>query len=60
MTNLTVVRDSGYADRLRAYTIVLDGVVIGTIRNGENKNISNRPGTPFHIFEDRLVWIEAG
>jgi len=37
MTNLTIVRDSGYADRLRAYTIVLDGVEIGTIRDDETK-----------------------
>jgi hypothetical protein len=31
------VRDSGYADRLRAYKVVVDGKPVGEIRNGETK-----------------------
>ena len=54
MTNLIVVRDSGYADRLRAYTIVLDGVVIGTIRNGETKTFPIVPGP--HSISLKIDW----
>ena len=31
MALLKIVRDSGYADRLRAYTVVLDGQECGRI-----------------------------
>ena len=34
---LRIVRDSGYADRLRAYKVVVDGDTTGEIRNGETK-----------------------
>jgi hypothetical protein len=54
MTNLTVARDSGYADRLRAYKIVLDGVVVGTIRNGETKTFSIVPG--HHSLSLKIDW----
>ena len=54
MTNLIVARDSGYADRLRAYEIVLDGVVIGTIRNGETKTFSIVPG--LHYLSLKIDW----
>jgi hypothetical protein len=54
MTNLTVVRDSGYADRLRAYKIVLDGVVIGTIGNGETKTFPIVPGP--HSLSLKIDW----
>jgi hypothetical protein len=54
MTNLTVVRDSGYADRLRAYKIMLDGVVIGTIRNGETKTFPIIPGS--HSLSLKIDW----
>ena len=60
MTNLTVVRDSGYADRLRAYKIVLDGVVHRYDQKRRNKNIPYRSRTPLLVSEDRLVWIEGG
>ena len=54
MTNLTVVRDSGYADRLRAYKIVLDGAVIGTIRNGDTKTFPVLPGK--HSLSLKIDW----
>jgi len=54
MTNLTIVRDSGYADRLRAYTIVLDGVEIGTIRDGETKTFPIVPGP--HSISLKIDW----
>jgi hypothetical protein len=32
---IALSRGSGYADRLRAYRVMLDGVEVGRIRNGE-------------------------
>ena len=37
MALLKIVRDSGYADRLRAYKVIVDGKTAGEIRNGETK-----------------------
>jgi hypothetical protein len=34
---LKIVRASGYADRLRAYKVIVDGKTAGEIRNGETK-----------------------
>jgi len=44
MATIQLVRDSGYADRLRAYKVVLDEKEIGEIRDGENKTFSIAPG----------------
>ena len=37
MAVMKIVRDSGYAIRLRAYAVVLDGTKVGEIGNGEAK-----------------------
>ena len=37
MAFLRIVRDSGYADRIRAYKVVVDGSTVGTIGDGETK-----------------------
>jgi hypothetical protein len=34
---LEIRRDSGYADRVRAYEVWIDGAVVGEIRDGEVK-----------------------
>jgi hypothetical protein len=44
MASLTIMRDSGYADRIRKYKVVIDGVVVGHISNGETKEFSVSPG----------------
>jgi hypothetical protein len=36
---LKLKRDSGWADSARAYKVVLDGKVMGEIKNGEEKNV---------------------
>jgi hypothetical protein len=36
-TTISVNRDSGYADRLRNYRVLLDGVEIGRLGNGAAK-----------------------
>ena len=44
MALLKIVRDSGYADLIRAYQVLLDGKNIGGIRNGETKDFPVSPG----------------
>ena len=36
-SKLSVTRDSGFADRIRAYTIFVNNKKIGSINNGETK-----------------------
>src|SRR5580692_7455763 len=54
MASLRVVRASGPIDRLRAYKIVLDGKPIGTIRDGEVKQLQVAPGQ--HELSLRVDW----
>ena len=42
--SITISRDSGYADLLRAYRVLIDGSGIGTIGNGESKIFNIEPG----------------
>ena len=44
MAFLKIVRDAGYADRLRAYKVVIDGKTAGEIRNGETKEFAVSAG----------------
>jgi hypothetical protein len=50
MASVTFTRDSGYADRMRAYKILLNGQTVGEIRNGETLRSSqlNLASTPCH------------
>ena len=57
MGSLSIVRDSGYADRLRAYKIVLDGSSIGEIRNGETKQFEISPGE--HELSATIDWCRT-
>jgi hypothetical protein len=54
MASLAIARDSGYADRLRAYQIVLDGERIGEIRDGEIKEFSIPSGK--HTLSLKIDW----
>lgn len=54
MASLTITRDKGYADRLRAYKVVLNGERIGEIRNGETKEFSICPGK--HTLSLKIDW----
>jgi hypothetical protein len=51
---LRIVRDSGYADRLRAYTVKLDGNKAGEVRNGETKDIQIPSGQ--HTLALKIDW----
>jgi hypothetical protein len=52
-----LTRDSGYADRLRAYKVVLDGTAIGDILNGESKEFSIPAGK--HHLETTIDWCKS-
>jgi hypothetical protein len=54
---LIVSRDSGYADRLRAYAIIVDGKKIGEIRNGETKEFPIEAGK--HSISARIDWCRT-
>ncbi len=54
MVALKISRDSGYADLLRAYAVVLDGKKIGDLRDGESKDFLVRPGP--HRLSLKLDW----
>ena len=54
---IRITRDSGYADRIRAYKIVLDGNVIGEIRNGEQLELDLPPGK--HQLHLKIDWCRS-
>jgi hypothetical protein len=54
MAVLKIVRDSGYADRLRAYQVILDGVTIGEVRNDQTQQFAVTPGQ--HRLSLKIDW----
>ncbi len=54
---IRIKRDSGYADRLRAYKIVLDGNVIGEIRNGQQSELDVKSGK--HQLNLKIDWCRS-
>jgi len=54
---IKIQRDSGYADRLRAYKVVLDGEVIGEIRNGQLVEFDVAPG--MHRLNIKIDWCRS-
>lgn len=51
---MKIVRDSGYADRLRAYDVVLDGNKVGKIGNGETREFPVSNGQ--HDLSLKIDW----
>jgi len=54
---LMLARDSTYADRLRAYSVWLDGKKIGSIRDGEMQKFDLSPGS--HSLMLRIDWARS-
>jgi hypothetical protein len=54
MASLTIMRDSGYADRIRKYKVVLDGAVAGHVSNEKTKTFSVSPG--HHHLRMKIDW----
>ena len=57
MSSLTIKRDSGYADRLRRYRVLVDGSEIGKIGNGETKTFQVAPGK--HELLLKIDWCRS-
>jgi hypothetical protein len=51
---LKIVRDSGYADRLRAYGVIVDGKTVGEIKDGETKEFPLSDGQ--HELSLKIDW----
>lgn len=47
-------RGKGYADKMRAYTVLLDGNEIGKIRQGESKQFQAQEGK--HTLQLKIDW----
>lgn|SRR3989338_2972024 len=54
---IRIKRDTGYADRLRAYKVVLDGNVIGEIRNGQQVEFDVESGK--HMLNLKIDWCRS-
>ena len=54
MASLKIVRDSGYADLVRFYEIVLDGKRVGKLWNGDTTELTVAPGR--HSLLIRIDW----
>jgi hypothetical protein len=54
MPLLEISRDSGYADRARSYTVVIDGIAVGKVRNGETKQFEVSAGD--HELRMKIDW----
>ncbi len=50
-------RDSQFADKLRAYKIILDGLQIGQIRDGQAQEFDVSPGN--HILSLKIDWCSS-
>lgn len=53
-TQITVTRKTSYADRLRAYKVVIDGEAVGAVRARKSVTIPVAPGK--HSLEIRIDW----
>lgn len=54
---IIITRDSGYADRLRKYKILIDGTEIGEISDGETKSFDISAGT--HSLQLKIDWAKS-
>jgi hypothetical protein len=57
MPSITIVRDSGYVDRLRAYEVLIDRQRLGELRNGESKQFTISPGQ--HELMVKVDWCSS-
>ena len=54
MAAIRISRDSGYADRLRAYSVMVDGSEVGSVRDGEMKVFPVEAGE--HTVRAKIDW----
>lgn len=54
---IKIKRDSGYADRIRAYKVILDEKVIGEIKNGQEVTLEVPKGN--HQLYLKIDWCRS-
>ena len=54
---IKIKRNSGYADKLRAYQIIVDGKVIGEIKDGQKIEIAVPKG--YHKMYLKIDWCRS-
>lgn len=54
MASITVTRDSGYTDALRAYAVKIDGKEVGKLMPGESATYPVKPGA--HTLLASIDW----
>ena len=54
---IKIKRDSGWADRLRRYKILLDGTEVGTIKNGQELLLNAQAGE--HELFLKIDWMRS-
>jgi hypothetical protein len=52
--HITIQRDKSYADRLRAYKVAVDGVVVASVRAGQSVTVPVSAGG--HTLGPRIDW----
>jgi hypothetical protein len=57
MATIKVKRGSGYADMIRAYSIVLDGRQVGTLRRGQEIVLHAAAGA--HTLQMKIDWCSS-
>jgi hypothetical protein len=57
MATITVKREAGYADMLRAYGVVLDGQKVGSLRRGQEIVLQTTAGT--HTLHVTIDWCTS-
>ncbi len=57
MTTVLVKRSREWTNRLRGIRIILDGVEVGVVKNGEKQNFMVKPGT--HRLQARVDWCSS-
>ena len=54
---IIIKRGKGYADKMRAYKVLLDGTEIGDIRQGESKQFPVQEGK--HTLQLKIDWCTS-
>ena len=54
---IIIKRVTGYADKFRAYKVLLDGIEIGDIRQGESKQFPVQEGK--HTLQLKIDWCTS-
>lgn len=57
MSTLRLRRASEFANWLRAYQLVVDGVSVGKVRSGREVEVAIRPG--YHVVELTIDWCRS-